>query len=86
MGPRRREPDPHRDGAVVTANERRRAVRVTTEHLVPGTYVAAWNDHFAAHRLVRWTLPADDDTVFVQWGDWTVTRHARWSVWHRLVR
>lgn len=64
------------------ADARRRQVRVTAEHLVPGTHAAPWNEHFRAHRLVRWTMAADDGQVFVQWGDWTITRLPPWTVFH----
>lgn len=63
----------------------RRAVRVDAEHLATGDRVAPWNDHDAAHREVVRTY-AYDDHVLVVWADRTVTRHHRWTPFHRDVR
>lgn len=63
----------------------RRAVRVHAGHLAAGDTVQPWNERDAARREVVRTY-AYGDHVLVVWADRTVTRHHRWTVFHRDVR
>lgn len=67
----------------MSANAHRRACRVTAENLRPGMYVAPWNQHLAPHRLVLRIYSVEDNAYLIEWPDRTVSRHHRWSVWHR---